>query len=219
MFSPKRPRLQLSPSTVIASLALFFALGGGAAVAAQQFINGSRITPHSITLKQLSAQTIKELRGQAGSAGAQGAAGQTGAQGAAGQTGAKGAQGSAGTNGTTTTTVTSIGEVVVSHWVTFAADSGGSAEADCPAGKVAIAGGGGLGLGTQGGWNGVNDFVLQGSSPYTVVSTKAANSATSAASGPNAWMIEATNEIQFPASFPVYVICINQAAAGIVPVS
>jgi len=201
MFSPGS-RLKLSPTAVIASLALFFALGGGAAVAAQQFINGSRITPHTIGLKQLTPKAIATLEAGVsettpkttvtGSPGTSGAAGSTGP---AGKTGATGPAGPAGLPASAST----LGEVVVTDQINFEADSGGDAEIDCPAGKVAIAGGGGLGLGTGGGWNGVNTIIMSGSSPHFTKGTTL----------PTGWDIEMENEIQFPVTFPVYAVCIN----------
>src|ERR1035437_305900 len=104
MFSPGS-RLQFSPSTVIASLALFFALGGGAAVAAQQFINGSRLTPHTVGFKQLSPQVLAALNASKNAAakttsGAQGPPGATGATGSPGPAGLTGSTGPAGPAGT-----------------------------------------------------------------------------------------------------------------------
>jgi hypothetical protein len=64
----------------IASLALFVALGGGAALASG-LISGTKIVNHSIAEKKLTADAIKALRGQRGPAGAQGPNGATGAQG------------------------------------------------------------------------------------------------------------------------------------------
>jgi len=197
MFSPKRSRLQLSPTTVIASLALFFALGGGAAVAAQQFINGSRITPHSINLKQLSPQAIAALEGKAGTS-KTGASGTPGSQGATGSTGPAGPKGAAGPAGPPASAST-LGEQVVVTWTSLGSNSGGTSEVDCPVGKTAIGGGGGLGLGTSGGWNGVNNYILEGSSPRVLNGSNQAIG----------WSIEAVNELPNSISFPVYAICVN----------
>lgn len=71
------------PATIIAAVALFAALGGGAAWASG-LISGSRIKNHSIPAKKLTKSAVKSLRGQRG------------AQGPAGLTGPKGSQGPAG---------------------------------------------------------------------------------------------------------------------------
>jgi len=76
-------KIRFSPAIAISSLALFFSLGGGA-MATVNLINGSRIKPKTITIRQLSNQTINELRGKPGQIGPQGPAGPTGSQGAAG---------------------------------------------------------------------------------------------------------------------------------------
>lgn len=77
------------PATIIASLALFVALGGGAALASR-LISGNTIVNHSIPEKKLTAAAIKALRGQHGPAGPQGPTGATGPQGSKGDTGATG---------------------------------------------------------------------------------------------------------------------------------
>jgi hypothetical protein len=64
---------------------------------------------------------------------------------------------------------------------------------------VAISGGGGLGLGTGGGWNGVSNYILEGSSPRIL-------NGSSQAIG---WSIEAVNELPNSISFPIYAICID----------
>ena len=63
-----------SPTTIIAALALFVALGGGAALASGM-ISGKSIKNHSIPLKKLSRSAIHKLHGQRGRAGAAGADG------------------------------------------------------------------------------------------------------------------------------------------------
>jgi hypothetical protein len=101
------------PATVIAALALFVALGGGAAWAGG-LIPGSRIKNHSIATKKLSKRAIKSLRGMTGPAGPQGLqgvagtpggpkgpAGPQGPKGATGATGATGPQGPKGDTGAT----------------------------------------------------------------------------------------------------------------------
>ena len=70
------------PATVIAALALFLALSGGAGWAARGLISGSQIKNHSIAEKKLTKQAIKALHGQRGRRGATGATGPQGPAGA-----------------------------------------------------------------------------------------------------------------------------------------
>jgi hypothetical protein len=90
MFSAIRRRIHLSPATVIAGLALVFAMTGGAYAAKKYLITST---------KQISPSVLKSLRGKAGPAGANGAPGAQGAQGPAGPAGAAGAKGDAGAPG------------------------------------------------------------------------------------------------------------------------
>ena len=69
------------PATVIAAVALFVALGGGAVAYAAGVINGSQIKNHSIAAKKLTKSAIKSLHGQPGPAGPQGPPGAQGVQG------------------------------------------------------------------------------------------------------------------------------------------
>lgn len=80
------------PATIIAALALFVALGAGAAYASG-LISGSQIKNHSIPAKKLTKSAIKFLRGQRGPAGA------TGPQGPQGPTGLQGPKGATGPQG------------------------------------------------------------------------------------------------------------------------
>lgn len=84
-------RIQITPATIIASLALVFAMTGGAYAAGRYVITST---------KQISPKVLKSLTGKAGPAGAAGAAGATGATGPGGAQGPQGAPGAAGTNGT-----------------------------------------------------------------------------------------------------------------------
>jgi hypothetical protein len=98
-----RKRIHVSPATAIATLALVFAMSGGAYAAKHYLITST---------KQISPKVLKSLKGASGNNGAPGAAGPAGpggaqgAQGAqgpagpAGAAGAKGGPGPAGTNGT-----------------------------------------------------------------------------------------------------------------------
>ena len=65
------------PATVIAALALFVALGGGAAWAGG-LIPGSRIKNHSISSRKLTKRAITSLRGMRGPTGLQGPQGAPG---------------------------------------------------------------------------------------------------------------------------------------------
>ena len=89
MFSAIRRRVRVNPATVIASLALVFAMTGGAYAAKKYLITST---------KQISPSVLKSLQGKAGPVGAAGAAG---AQGPAGPAGSAGAQGSPGPKGDT----------------------------------------------------------------------------------------------------------------------
>jgi hypothetical protein len=89
-------RRRINPTTLIAVLALVFAMTGGAYAAKKYLITST---------KQISPSVLKSLQGKAGVNGAQGAAGAAGPQGpagpqgAAGPAGAKGETGSAGKEG------------------------------------------------------------------------------------------------------------------------
>ena len=89
MFSTLRKRLHVSPTTVIATLALVFAMTGGA-YAANKFLITST--------KQISPKVLKALKGASGKNGAAGPAGPAGPAGA-GTAGAAGPQGPAGPAG------------------------------------------------------------------------------------------------------------------------
>jgi hypothetical protein len=94
----------LSYANVAATLALVFALTGGAFAASSRSGGGSPAKA-TVSVTPVAATTAKKkakapARGPAGPKGATGAAGATGATGPAGATGPSGAQGSAGPNGT-----------------------------------------------------------------------------------------------------------------------
>ena len=69
------------PATVIAAVALFVALGGGAY--ASGLISGSHIKNHSIAAKKLTKGAVRTLHGQRGPRGPAGAAGPAGPAGSA----------------------------------------------------------------------------------------------------------------------------------------
>ena len=92
MLSAIRRRLHLSPATVIAGLALVFAMTGGAYAAKKYLITST---------KQISPSVLKQLQGKAGAAGTPGAQGVPGAQGAQGPAGPAGTAGAGGGKGET----------------------------------------------------------------------------------------------------------------------
>lgn len=102
-------RRHLTYANVVASLALFLALGGAAFAATQlprNSVGTGQLKPEAVTAGKIAKKTRNQLqgaRGAAGPAGPQGktgAKGATGARGGTGATGARGATGAAGTDGT-----------------------------------------------------------------------------------------------------------------------
>ena len=91
------------PATILAALALFIALGSGAAVAGK-LVSGRQLVNHSVSEQKLTNAAIKSLRGMQGPPGVQGLQGNPGPKGAtgpAGPTGPTGATGPAGATGPT----------------------------------------------------------------------------------------------------------------------
>jgi Collagen triple helix repeat (20 copies) len=86
------------PATILAALALFVALGSGAAVASG-LISGKKLVNHSIPEWKLTARAISNLRGQRGLTGLQGPAGPQGPTGATGLPGPIGPMGPMGPAG------------------------------------------------------------------------------------------------------------------------
>jgi hypothetical protein len=84
-------RRHVNATSVVAVLALVFAMTGGAYAASKYLITST---------KQISPKVLKSLQGKAGPAGAQGAAGAGGPQGAQGSVGPAGSNGTNGSNGT-----------------------------------------------------------------------------------------------------------------------
>src|SRR5437870_9156195 len=87
-------RRRVSYANVTATIALFFAISGGALAAKHYLINST---------KQINPKVLKALKGNSGAAGvagAQGPAGKEGPQGKEGQPGKDGKEGKAGANGT-----------------------------------------------------------------------------------------------------------------------
>lgn len=83
-----RIRKRFTCANVVMTIALVFAMGGGAYAASKYVITST---------KQISPKVLKALQGKAGSTGANGA---NGSAGPAGEKGATGEKGTAGTNGT-----------------------------------------------------------------------------------------------------------------------
>src|SRR6266550_3739047 len=89
----KSPRRHLTYANVTATLALVFAMSGGALAAKHYLINST---------KQISPKVLKALKGKSGKAGAtgkEGPAGKDGAPGATGKEGLRGAEGAPGSTG------------------------------------------------------------------------------------------------------------------------
>lgn len=103
----KHLRSRLTYANVIATLALFLALGGGAYAATQlpkNSIGSKQIKKGSIQVNDLSKAARIQLKGAKGATGVKGA---TGTKGAPGPKGATGAQGPTGPAGLATTTLQS----------------------------------------------------------------------------------------------------------------
>lgn len=83
-------RHRISPATVIATIALFFSLGGASLAASHYLITNVR---------QIKPSVRRELRGQRGPRGPQGIVGPQGARGVAGIQGVAGPQGQTGPTG------------------------------------------------------------------------------------------------------------------------
>jgi hypothetical protein len=94
------------PATIVAAIALFVALGGGAAASASWLIAGWKIKNHSISAEKLTKSAVKSLRGKRGARGPAGAAGADGAQGPAGADGPQGPGGKIVTFDATATSTT-----------------------------------------------------------------------------------------------------------------
>ncbi len=90
MLSAIGRRMRVTPATVIAGLALVFAMAGGAYAAKKYLITST---------KQISPSVLKQLQGKAGAAGAAGTPGVAGAQGPAGPAGPAGPGGAKGEAG------------------------------------------------------------------------------------------------------------------------
>jgi hypothetical protein len=95
-------RRHLTYANVVASLALFLALGGAAFAATQlprNSVGTGQLKPEAVTAGKIAKKTRSQLKGERGATGPQGPQGKTGAKGARGATGAKGATGPKGETG------------------------------------------------------------------------------------------------------------------------
>jgi hypothetical protein len=99
-----RVRKHLTFANIVASLALFIALGGASYAAVKlpaHSVGTAQLQNGAVTLPKISSGARDSLRGNDGVQGAIGPIGLTGAKGATGETGAKGATGIAGGKGAT----------------------------------------------------------------------------------------------------------------------
>jgi hypothetical protein len=100
----KRFRFRPTYSNVVATLALFFALAGGAWAATQlpkESVGSTQLAKGAVTPSKLSDQAKKGFTGARGAAGPQGALGPHGTEGQRGENGASGATGPQGIRGAT----------------------------------------------------------------------------------------------------------------------
>jgi|ERR1700722_13775699 len=118
MFSAIRKRMHLTPSTVIATLALVFAMSGGAYAAGKYVITST---------KQISPKVLKALTGKTGANGATGATGATGPSGPGGPQGPPGNAGAAGAAGQSVTGATASSKECPAGGVTYTSASGANA--------------------------------------------------------------------------------------------
>lgn len=126
-------RLSLSPSMVVAIVALVVATSGSAAAASYVITKTSQIKP----------SVRRALEGERGPRGARGPQGLQGVQGAQGPQGLQGPQGSPGASGLQDV------QIVESALVNVAPGSNASAFADCPSGMRLLGTGGFSALGTE----------------------------------------------------------------------
>jgi hypothetical protein len=119
-----------SLTTIIASLALFFALGGTAVAASHYLITSPA---------QIKPSVLSKLKGKPGAQGATGSQGVAGSQGA---TGPQGASGPAGPQGPAGPSNLSAITTVTGPTVEVENDKVKATGAECPAGERAVSGGG-----------------------------------------------------------------------------
>jgi hypothetical protein len=167
----KRLHSKLTYANVISSLALFLVLAGGTAFAASQFgketIPGRAIKKESIGPGKLSQGAKSTLQGPKGATGPQGLQGPQGLPGAPGATKID---------------------------VQYGPEQDGSL-ASCPAGQVAVGGGGQAFEGAQG------EGFLYVSQPMT------GNALTPKGGTPNGWFVKGANEFGEHPEAIAYVLC------------
>lgn len=150
----KRLRRHLSYANVMATIAVFIALGGVSYAALKlpknsvgqkqlkpNAVNSPKVRDGSLQAGDFAAGTLP--RGATGAQGPVGPKGATGANGATGATGATGASGVKGATGATGVTGTAVLFAGNGSSATDATDSK-SATATCPAGTKVISGGGAI---------------------------------------------------------------------------
>jgi hypothetical protein len=202
-----RIRARLSYGNVVATLALFIALGGtsyaalklprnsvGSAQLRSNAVTSSKVQDGSLLLQDFNANERAALhgatgpQGPAGLAGAQGSAGPAGAQGPAGPAGAQGPQGPAGASGATNVVVHThdFGPLVAKATVTTTVA--------CGTGEHAIAGGA----------SGADDFLtVRQSFPAGVAPSPAVDGAS-----PTGWSTVVLNSSgTTPTDVTGYVVC------------
>jgi hypothetical protein len=126
---------RLSYANVIATLALFVALGGSAYAATQlkkNSVGTKQLKNGAVTSKKISAATRNELRGGAGPRGEAGPKGDAGPRGVEGPPGREGPPGLAG----------AVEKERFLGGQSVAGEGNGSVAVDCPSGDRAVGGGG-----------------------------------------------------------------------------
>ena len=137
---------RISYANVVATLALFVALGGSSYAAI--LITGKNVKDNSLTTKDVKNRSLLKKDFKAGQlpAGRQGATGAPGAPGAKGDTGAPGGPGAKGDTGAQGAPGVSGYEQVESGLIANPAGTRSVGSVSCPAGKRVL-GGGVIGLG------------------------------------------------------------------------
>jgi hypothetical protein len=175
-----RAHKRISYTSIVATLALFLALGGGTAWAAHHYLitSTSQIKPSV----RNSLRGHRGYRGYRGYTGKNGTNGTNGAKGATGATGATGAAGAAGAAG-----ATSVTEQIATG--TIGTSSSGTGTVNCPTGTKATGGGGSDG--------GVATAVIYQDGPLP---------ATGTAATPTGWEVSWTTTAN-AITWSVYAIC------------
>jgi hypothetical protein len=187
-------RIRLTYANVLASVALFVALGGssyaavalpknsvGAAQLQTKAVTGAKLRSNVVTGAKVKDGSLMAADFKAGQlpAGSQGPKGEPGPQGPAGPLGLRGEKGDAGAPGI------SGYEIVIANAL-IAANAEGSATAACPAGKKVLGGG----------WADTGDFRARGSRP--------------SADGASWWAF-AKNNANIPSGLIAYAVCAKVA--------